>query len=123
MAANGAVTWWEIDVPDVARAQRFYGAITPWTLTPMEGMETYVFVTVEGTMVGALQQSTDGDPSGRGSRLYLQVADLEDTLAKVRQAGGTVEQERMQVPGDQWIGTARDPFGNRIGFATNDAAK
>jgi predicted enzyme related to lactoylglutathione lyase len=89
----------------------------------MEGMETYVFVNVGDTMVGALQQSTDGDPTGRGTRLYLKVSDLEDTLAKVRQAGGTVEQERMEVSGNQWIGTARDLFGNRIGFATNNPAK
>ena len=123
MAADGTITWWEIDVPDAAQARRFYEAVTPWKLTPMEGMETYVFVNLGDTMVGALQQSTDGDPSGRGTRLYLQVSDLEDTLAKVRQAGGTVEQERMEVPGNQWIGTARDPFGNRIGFATNNPAR
>jgi predicted enzyme related to lactoylglutathione lyase len=54
--------------------------------------------------------------------VYLEVSNLEDALARVRQGGGTVEQERMQVPGDQWIGTARDPFGNRIGFATNNPA-
>jgi uncharacterized protein len=124
MATDGQLSWFEIDVPDVASAQRFYGAVLPsWSLQPMEGYEGYVIVTVGEAGIGALQQSTDGDPSGRGTRDYFLVTDLEDTLARVRQNGGQVEQERMPVPGDQWIGTARDPYGNRIGFATNNPAK
>lgn len=121
--AEGAVTWWEIDVPDAAKARQFYETVCPaWTLQPMEGMEGYVIVNVEGVGVGALQASTDGEPSGRGTRLYAEVSNLEDTLARVQQSGGKVERERMPIPGDQWIGTARDPFGNRIGFVTNNQA-
>ena len=77
---------------------------------------------VGGTGVGALQASTDGGPSGRGTRLYVEVSNLEKTLVRVRQGAGTVEQETRPVPGDQWIGTARDPFGNRIGFVTSNPA-
>ena len=120
---DGAINWWEIDVPDIGKATAFYSAITNWQLAPMEGFEGYVIVNAGGVGIGALQASQDGDPSGRGTRLYVEVSDLEDTVARVRQAGGTVEQERMPVPGDQWIATARDPFGNRIGFATNNAPK
>lgn len=121
--AEGAVTWWEIDVPDAAQAQKFYEAVSPaWTFQPMEGFEGYVIVNVAGTGVGALQTSTDSEPSGRGTRLYVEVPNLENTLARVREGGGRVEQERMPIPGDQWIGTARDPFGNRIGFVTNNPA-
>ena len=121
--ADGTIGWWEIDVPDIARAQQFYGAVCPWTLQPMEGYEGYVIVQVNGTGIGALQASEAGDPSGRAVTLYFLVADLEDTLERARQAGGTVEQERMQVPGDQWIGLIRDPFGTKVGFATNNPAK
>jgi uncharacterized protein len=122
--AEGTVSWWEIDVPDAGRAQQFYAAVCPtWTFHPMEGFEGYVMVHVNDTAIGALQASTDSDPSGRGTRLYADVNDLEDTLSRVKQGGGKVEQERMQIPGDQWIGTARDPFGNRIGFVTSNAAK
>ena len=121
--AEGVVTWWEIDVPDAAQAQKFYEAVVPvWTFQPMEGFEGYVIVNVAGTGVGALQTSTDSEPSGRGTRLYVEVSNLEDTLTRVREGGGRVEQERMPIPGDQWIGTARDPFGNRIGFVTNNPA-
>jgi len=121
--AQGEVSWWEIDVPDVAKAQQFYEAVCPaWTFQPMEGFEGYVIMNVGGTGVGALQTSTDAEPAGRGTRLYFDVSNLEDTLARVRQGGGKVEQERMPIPGDQWIGTGRDPFGNRIGFVTSNPA-
>jgi predicted enzyme related to lactoylglutathione lyase len=120
--ADGTFSWFEIDVPDVEKAKQFYGAITPWTLQPMEGFEGYVIVSLNGQGMGALQSSQDGDPSGRGTRIYLDVSRLEDTLAQVRRAGGTVEQERMPIPGNQWVATARDPFGNRIGFVTNNPA-
>jgi len=121
--ADGAITWWELDVPDVAKAQAFYAAVTPWTFQPMEGYEGYVIVNLAGAGIGALQASDAGEPAGRSVRQYVEVADLEDTLARVKQAGGAVDQERMEVPGPQWIGLARDPFGLKIGFVTNNAAK
>ncbi len=121
--ADGAIGWWEIDVPDVDRAQQFYGAVCPWTFQAMEGYAGYVIINVDGTGIGALQASEGGDPAGRGVTLYVQVADLEDTLARARQAGGTVEQERMEVPGPAWIGLVRDPFGLKIGFLTSSPAR
>jgi predicted enzyme related to lactoylglutathione lyase len=122
--AEGSNSWWEIDVADVDRAKQFYGSVLPaWTLKPMEGFEGYVIVEVGGAGIGAIQASEDGNGATRGVRLYFDVSDLEDTLARVKQGGGTVEQERMQIPGDAWIGTSRDPFGNKIGFVTTSAAK
>lgn len=102
------------------------GSVMPsWSLQPMEGFEGYVIVShgAGGPGIGALQASEEADPSGRGARLYFETSDLEDSIARVRRAGGNVEQERMPIPRDQWIGTFRDPFGNRIGFVTNNAAK
>jgi uncharacterized protein len=121
--ADGAVSWFELDVPDVGRGQEFYGSVLPWTFQPMEGYEGYVIVQVDGTGLGGLQASDAGQPSGRAVTLYFQVADLEDTLSRVKQGGGTVEQERMQVPGESWIGLARDPFGLKVGFVTNNPAR
>ena len=121
--ADGAITWFELDVPDIAGAQEFYGAVCPWTFQPMEGYEGYAIIQVEGSGVGALQASDAGQPSGRAVRQYVQVADLEDTLARVERGGGSVDQGRMPVPGDQWLALARDPYGLKIGFVTNNAAR
>jgi len=120
--ADGAIGWWEIDVPDITRARQFYGAVCPWTLRPMEGYEGYVIVEVDGTGIGALQASEAGEPAGRGVTLYVDVADLEATLEKAKREGGTVLQERMEVPGPAWIALIRDPFGTKIGFVTSNRA-
>jgi predicted enzyme related to lactoylglutathione lyase len=122
--AEGSISWFETEVPDVARAQQFYGAVLPWTFHPMEGMEDgYLIAEVAGQGIGAVLKSDAAEPSGRATRLYFDVDDLEDTLARVGPAGGTVQQERMEVPGGSWIGAALDPFGNRIGFVTTNTAK
>src|SRR5437016_11481416 len=101
--AEGATSWWELDVPDIERAQQFYGAVCPWTLQPMEGYEGYVIVNVNGAGIGALQASEGGEPAGRGVTLYVEVSDLEATLEKAKREGATVLQERMEVPGPSWI--------------------
>lgn len=122
MADDGEITWWELDVPDVERAKQFYGAVCPWQFESMQGFDGYVLVKVGDTQIGALQASDAGQPSGRGVTLYVQVADLEGTLERARSAGGTVEHERSEVPGNQWFGQVRDPFGLRIGFLTSNPA-
>jgi predicted enzyme related to lactoylglutathione lyase len=120
--ADGAITWWELDVPNVEQAKQFYGAVCPWQFESMQGFEGYVLVKAGDAQIGALQASDAGQPSGRGVTLYVQVADLEDTLERARKAGGTVEHERSEVPGNQWFGQVRDPFGLKIGFLTSNPA-
>jgi predicted enzyme related to lactoylglutathione lyase len=121
--ADGSVSWIELNVPDIDKATAFYGSVFPWKLAPMEGYAGYVIINdTAGTGVGALQASEDGDPSGRGATVYFLVANLEDALSRVKAGGGTVEQERMEVPGGQWIGTFKDPFGLKVGMVTNNAA-
>jgi hypothetical protein len=38
-------------------------------------------------------------------------------------ADGSISWFEMELPGSTWIGAARDPFGNRIGFVTTNAAR
>jgi predicted enzyme related to lactoylglutathione lyase len=120
--ANGQVTWFEIDVPDVERGRAFYGDVFGWAFDAMPGMDTYLMIRAGETQIGALQGSTEGAPSGRDVTLYVEVADLEAALERAKSGGGTVDQERMEVPGSQWIGLVRDPFGLSVGLVTNNAA-
>jgi uncharacterized protein len=120
--ADGEITWFELDVPDPASAKTFYSAVLGWSIDPYPEMPTYQFVNVGEKMIGALQQSDKAAPSGRGVTLYFQVADLEGTLARAKSAGGTVEAERHEVPGGQWFGQFRDPFGQLVGLLTSNPA-
>jgi predicted enzyme related to lactoylglutathione lyase len=121
--ADGDITWFELNVPDVEAAKRFYGAVLPWTFDSPPEFGGYTFINAGGRMIGALNVSSDPAPAGRTVTLYVQVPDLEGALEQARSAGGTVVRERQPVPGDQWYAQFRDPSGLLIGLLTNQPPK
>lgn len=119
--ANGQVTWWEIPVPDLEKGKAFYGAVFDWTFQNFGG--SYEMIHNDGEMIGALD-GTPHESIGDGVALYFRVADLEDTLARVLRAGGSVVHERVEIGGEMgWSATFRDPDGFRIGLWTGSPAK
>jgi hypothetical protein len=58
-----------------------------------------------------------------GTRVYVEVADLNETLRQVRALGGRVERGRTALGGgDRWFTTALDPTGVSFGMWTARAA-
>ena len=51
-----------------------------------------------------------------GLTIYFATDDMDATLDKVREAGGTVENEKMPVPGMGWFAPIKDTEGNRFSF-------
>jgi len=52
---------------------------------------------------------------------YIGVQSIDETLAKVEAAGGTVVQPKMAVPGIGWSAIAADPEGNPHGLFQDDS--
>ena len=118
---DNTVTWWEIQVPDLAEAREFYGAVFGWTFVPF-GDDFVICQTPDGTMIGGLEVGT-GDPVGRQVTLYMQVRDLEATLERVTAAGGTVVRGHAVVSEDYgWSAMFTDPSGVKIGLVTDRPA-
>lgn len=121
---NGTVTWWELQVTDLEKAQAFYGATFGWSFQSL--WENFVMVTgPDGAPIGGLDSGTgQGEPpAGRGVRIYVQVADLEATLEKVTGAGGTVTTPRTLITEENgWYATFTDPSGLTLGLLTTAAA-
>jgi len=118
---RGRVSWWDIQVDDLAVAQRFYGEVFGWTF-PLSRPD---FVVVhDGTeQVGQLYASRE-QVSGRGIRMYFDTEDLEGVLARVQPAGGRVRTERSLIsPEMGWYGEFTDPSGVVIGLWTKDPAR
>lgn len=110
------VTWWEIPVKDLEPAQAFYGGVFGWTFQPFG--EGYAGVYSEGTMIGGLSQAGAED-GGEGVRVYVNVGDLEATLAAVEANGGAVKTPRQEVGGDMgWWANFIDSQGRVIGLCT-----
>lgn len=94
------ITWFEIPVMDLARAQRFYGEIlrTAFTEVPAGSVnmsaETKMSIFAyegEDTISGALMQGPAYQPSSSGSVVYLHAGDdLQPVLDRVAAAGGEV---------------------------------
>ena len=58
------------------------------------------------------------DPAEK--RIYLGVPDVTESLAKIEEAGGTIDAARFEVPGVVVLGLFRDPAGNPMGLVEMD---
>jgi predicted enzyme related to lactoylglutathione lyase len=67
------------------------------------------------------------EPSNQGPLLerviYLGVADINATLARITAGGGQVVMPRMEVPGVVVVALFTDPAGNRMGLVEMDGGK
>lgn len=116
---KGAISWWELPVPDLALAQHFYGRAFGWTFAPVS--DTYVMATdTSGELAGAFELSPERT-GVVGLRSYFYVDDLASTIAAITAAGGTLTTEPELVSDDfGWYAVTRDPFGNWLGLCSNN---
>ena len=55
-----------------------------------------------------------------GLVVYFPVEDIDAALDRVRELGGSVDGDKMPVPGMGWFAPVRDTEGNRFSFWQND---
>jgi predicted enzyme related to lactoylglutathione lyase len=121
MAQQDALTWFEIPVQDLDRAQRFYEALLEIQMNREEaGPQTLAVFTHDDDRVGGALVSGPriAAPSTDGSVVYLRARPtLEDTLERARRLGAQVLVPTVKLPGD--IGSfahIADCEGNRVGL-------
>jgi predicted enzyme related to lactoylglutathione lyase len=118
-----AIVWWEIETPAPERFQEFHAALWGWTFEPaFAGTELgadYWIISSGETSLGGLQRAAAATLPQAGIRLYVLVADLEATLERAVELGGTVERTRISLGGDdRWFAIVRDPAGISFGLWT-----
>ena len=106
----------ELHTNDTSKAKEFYGSLLDWKLEDMDmGGPTYTMINVgEGTGGGLMQNPVPGAPSHWLS--YIEVADVDASTAKAKSLGGTVVQEKMEVPKMGWFTVISDPTGAVFGL-------
>ena len=121
-----AIVHFEIPANDPETLKKFYGDVFGWQFQslPHPGMPggEYIAVTTkeegqDGLNGGMYKKTLPNDQP----RNYVNVASLDDTIAKVEAAGGSVIIRRMPVPGIGWIAIIQDPEGNDYGVIQADA--
>lgn len=121
MTPRDAITWFEIPVRDLDRAQRFYEAVLerPLRRETMGTERMAVFPADEGRVQGCLNVgAAPVAPSADGTRVYLDASPLlEAALARVPRAGGRVVTPKTALPeGMGFFAHVADSEGNVVGL-------
>lgn len=103
-----AIDYIEITVTDVAAAKRFYITAFGWEFNDYG--PAYAGIQGATREQGGL---TQGTPTRGGPLVVLFSSDLDATLAKVREAGGTIAKEPFEFPGGRRF-QFTDPAGNEL---------
>ena len=116
-----SLTWFEIPVRDLERAEAFYGQVLnqPLKREPMGEATLSVFPKGEDGVGGCLFASPQGPaPSTDGTLVYLDAGpSLDEALARVTLAGGRVALPRTALPeGMGFFAHFIDCEGNRVGL-------
>lgn len=111
----GTPSWVDLGSPDAQAAAAFYGALFGWTaeMDPRPEAGGYGMFTLGGKNVAGLgpQMNPDMPPFWA---VYITSADADDTLAKAREAGGTVVMGPMDVFDAGRMGVLKDAVGSFV---------
>ena len=113
---EGTPCWVDLGVDDIARARAFYGGLFGWEVD--EGEEAfggYASCRKDGQTVAGLMPKMDPNQPSVWTT-YLATEDIDATMAKVREAGGQVVAEPMDVGDLGRMAMAVDPGGAFVGF-------
>jgi uncharacterized protein len=114
----GKVVHFEVPSSDVDRATRFYSGLFGLQIgdSAMEGFEYRMFQT-DKDQGGAIMQS---DKPGSGLVVYLGTDDIDASVAKVRELGGTAG-DKQPVPTHGWFASCKDTEGNDFSLWQSDS--
>lgn len=125
-----SVIHFEIHAADVQRALAFYQAAFDWTVedwSEYAGSPYFGVTTKQGEDPGIngaiMQRRSENPPSGArvmGAVLTIGTDDYEASAARILQAGGTVAQPKVALPGMPWQGYFLDTEGNVFGLHQPD---
>jgi len=111
--------WMEIPVTDMDAAVAFYSAVTQADMTiDTSGPNPMAVFPVADVATGVSGHLYPGAPAadGQGPTVHLSApGGLEETLERVRKAGGEVVSPPIQIPAGRFA-YCKDLDGNSIGF-------
>jgi len=120
------VVHFEIHADNPQRAATYYQQLFDWQINKWEGPEDYWLITTgpdsEPGINGAIlkrRQPINGD-AVIAYVCTIDVASIDDTIAKITSMGGTIALPKMAVPQVGWLAYAKDTEGNIFGVMESD---
>jgi len=112
--AHGDITHVDIPVSDLAKAGAFYSGLFGWQIAEVPGFEGYPMWQAPNKISGGgLAPREDGFTQPRS---YVEVDSIDETVAKAKDAGGTVLMEKVEISPTSWWAVIADLDGNAIGL-------
>ena len=116
---QGVFVWDELGTSDVDAAERFYGDLFGWTTNDMGpdygGYKIFQRGSGDENGVGGLMANPDSSMS-TSWHPYVAVEDVDATLAKAQELGGSTVVEAMDVPNVGRIAVIQDTTGAVLGL-------
>jgi predicted enzyme related to lactoylglutathione lyase len=109
----GHVGWHELSAADWQKAFAFYSELFGWQKADamdMGAMGTYQIFSVGGQPAGGMMNKPAMVPVPNWL-YYINVADFDAAVDRVKTGGGQILNGPMQVPGGDWIIQGKDPQG------------
>ena len=111
----GTFSWVDLTTPDSAASQAFYTALMGWEAIDIPAGEDFFYTLLSKnikSVAGMAEMSPDDQPSGW--KLYVAASDLDATVAKAAELGGTVLMPPMDVMTMVRIAMVQDPSGAMV---------
>lgn len=114
---DGAPCWADLNTPDLAATKRFYGELLGWTFDPgQEAMGYYSICRRDGRSVAGVAPKMPGQDWPTAWSLYLMCSDVDAAAPKIREGGGRIVCEPMDIPGQGRMLFAFDATGACFGL-------
>jgi hypothetical protein len=113
---HGQLIWYELITPDPVAAKAFYDDVVGWTIEPQPSgeMDYRMIGRSDGGNAGGVMRLTD-EMASHGARptwlAYVNVADVDECVAAIEQAGGKTLMAAFDIPGIGRIALIADPQG------------
>jgi predicted enzyme related to lactoylglutathione lyase len=119
---NGEFNWVDLSARDFEGQGTFYAALLGWTHTDVplgDGTIYRMFKSAGRTVAGMAEMAADQEAPGRSSawNTYLAADDVDATVARAAELGGTVVMSPADVPGGSGrMAAIQDPTGAYVFF-------
>jgi predicted enzyme related to lactoylglutathione lyase len=116
-----SVTHFEIFAEDTGELAQFYRELFDWKIEKAAGVDYYRIQTGDanaGAIAGGMLNRSI--PGPRSWVHYVNVASIDETLARIQALGGSVVLEKSPVPKTAWYAVVEDPEGNIFAVYQHD---
>lgn len=116
--ASGDFCHIEFPSTDIEKTVAFFTTIFGWTFQDIPGFETYAMFRTPNGLGGGVDVGPKAEaPSDKGPVLHIEVNDIDATLAKIHEQGGTTIIPKTKISDDfGHYALFLDNVGNRFGL-------